>query len=64
MLHKIVILPLVLIATVSMGAKAASLGDLNDLQNPEVKDLFEKALSTFNAHESHAEKMVRALTDS
>ena len=35
-----------------------------NLKNPEIKALFEKALSIFKAHELHAEKMVRALTDS
>lgn len=35
-----------------------------NLQNPEVKDLFEKALSIFKAHELHAEKMARALAGS
>lgn len=35
-----------------------------NLQNPEVKDLFGKALSIFRAHESHAQKMVNSLKGS
>ena len=32
-----------------------------NLQNPEVKALFEEAIVIFKAHEKHAEKMVKAL---
>jgi len=32
-----------------------------NIENPEVKALFEKALAIFKAHEKHAEKMVAAL---
>ncbi|NIQ15535.1 MAG: DUF4142 domain-containing protein, partial [Candidatus Dadabacteria bacterium] len=32
-----------------------------NLQNPEVKALFEKALVIFKTHEKHAEKMVASL---
>jgi len=32
-----------------------------NLQNPEVKALFQDALIIFKAHEKHAEKMVAAL---
>lgn len=33
-----------------------------NLKNPEVKALFEEALTIFKAHEQHAEKMVAAIT--
>ncbi len=32
-----------------------------NIENPEVKALFEKAIVIFKAHERHAEKMVAAL---
>lgn len=35
-----------------------------NLQNPEVKELFKQALSIFKAHETHAEKMAKALAGS
>lgn len=35
-----------------------------NLQNAKVKALFQEALIIFKAHEKHAEKMVKALTDS
>ena len=35
-----------------------------NIENPQVKALFEEALAIFRAHEGHAEKMVQALRNS